>query len=46
MRNCRGQNTMLLKYNERYKGIEEKEEFKDTQKYIVKYFTFYYNNTY
>ena len=37
---------MLLKYNKRYKGIEEKEEFKGTQEYIVKYFAFYYNNIY
>ena len=35
---------MILKYNKRYKGIEEKEEFKGTQEYIIKYFTFYYNN--
>ena len=37
---------MLLKHNKRYKGIEEKEEFKGTQEYIVKHFTFYYNNAY
>ena len=26
--------------------MESKEEFKGTQKYIVKHFAFYYNNTY
>ncbi len=37
---------MLLKYNKKYKGIKEKEEFKGTQEYAVKYFAFYYNNMY
>ena len=37
---------MLLKHNKRYKGIEEKEEFKGTQECAVKYFAFYYNNIY
>ena len=35
---------MPLKHIKKLKGIESKEEFKGTQEYIVKYFTFCYNN--
>ena len=35
-----------MKYSERCKGIEEKEEFKGTWEYIVKHFAFCYNNIY
>ena len=35
---------MLLKYIKKIKGIKNKKEFKGTWEYIVKHFTFYYNN--
>ncbi len=34
----------LPKYIKKFKGIENKEEFKGTQEYIVNHFTFYYNS--
>ena len=37
---------MPLKHVKEIKGIENKEEFKGTQEYTVKHFTFYYNNIY
>ncbi len=35
-----------LRNIKRFKGVSEKEEFKGTWEYKLKYFAFYYNNSY
>ena len=37
---------MLLRNIERFKGVSEKENFRGTQEYKTKHFTFYYNDSY
>ena len=46
VRNCGNQSIILLRNIERFKGVNKKEKFKGTQEYKLKYFAFYYDNSY
>ena len=43
-RSCGNQSVILLRNIKRFKGASEKKEFKGTQEYKIKHFTFCYNN--
>ena len=45
-RSCGNQSVILLRNIERFKGVNEKEQFKGTQECKFWYFAFCYNNNY